>query len=333
MVRVVGSDPGTSSLDLLLLDDGAVVDQRSFQPADLAANSELLADLFESWAPIDLVAAPSGYGLPLVRAAALSEDQFEQMSLVRSGDLGREVGVIGFRSWVRAFQVSGAPLVFLPGGWHLPSVPAHRKANVVDLGTADKVCVAALALWFDAAGSGGFDRSTFAVVEIGSAFSAVLVIEHGRLVDAAAGTHGPIGLLSGGSWDGEVAYWRGPLAKADLFRGGLPDLGPIGQEAFRESVVKHAAALKAVTPFARIYLSGRGLEQPGIAPLVSEAMRPFGRLSHLPMLPGARVKHAAQGSAILADALSGGQFAPVARSLQLQSATGSVWDVLGPAKP
>ncbi len=28
MARVIGTDPGTSSLDLLLLDDGAVVDQK-----------------------------------------------------------------------------------------------------------------------------------------------------------------------------------------------------------------------------------------------------------------------------------------------------------------
>ena len=29
MARVVGTDPGTSSLDLLLLDDGAVIDQKT----------------------------------------------------------------------------------------------------------------------------------------------------------------------------------------------------------------------------------------------------------------------------------------------------------------
>ena len=65
MVRVVGTDPGTSSLDLLLLDDGDVVDQRASSPASSRADPELLDRLFASWAPIDLVAAPSGYGLPL----------------------------------------------------------------------------------------------------------------------------------------------------------------------------------------------------------------------------------------------------------------------------
>ncbi len=117
------------------------------------------------------------------------------------------------------------PLIFLPGGFHLPTIPAHRKVRTIDLGTADKVAVAALALWFDADERGGFEESTFAVVEVGSAFTAIVVVNNGEIVDASAGTNGPIGLRSGGCWDGELAYWRGPLAKDDLFRGGLADLG------------------------------------------------------------------------------------------------------------
>ena len=38
----------------------------------------------------------------------------------------------------------------------------------------------------------------FAVVELGSVFTAVLVVAQGRLVDAAAGTRGPLGVRSGG---------------------------------------------------------------------------------------------------------------------------------------
>jgi predicted butyrate kinase (DUF1464 family) len=328
MVRAVGSDPGTSSLDLLLLEDGTVVDQKSYQPGDLASDRELLSRLFTTWAPIDLVAAPSGYGLPLVPGACFTENHLEQMSLVRPADRENESGVVGFRAWVRAFLRAGVPTIFLPGGLHLPTIPAHRKVNSIDLGTPDKVCVVALAIWFDSQDTGGFDRSTFAVVEIGTAFSAILVVDRGRLVDASSGSRGPIGLRSQGSWDGEVAYWRGPLTKNDLFHGGLADLGELGENAFRESLVKHLAGLRAVTPFERIYFSGRGLAEPRIAGLVEDASARFGRTIVLPNLPGAWVKHAAQGSAILADALAGGRFARVAESLQLNAAQGSVWDVL-----
>jgi predicted butyrate kinase (DUF1464 family) len=328
VLRVVGSDPGTSSLDLLLLVDGAVADQVRLVPAQLRDEPEVPARRLERWSPIDLIAAPSGYGLPLVRGDAFTEDHLEQISLVRPDERGSDSGVAGFRAWVRAFVRSGVPLVFLPGGLHLPTIPAHRKAGSVDVGTPDKVAVAALALWFDATEWGDFDRSTFAVVEIGTAFSAILVVSRGRLVDASAGTRGPIGMRSGGSWDGELAYWRSPLSKEDLFRGGLADLGAIGPDAFRESLIKHTAALQAVTPFERIYVSGRGLEHSEIASLTTEALAPFGRVIPLPSLPGAWVKHAAQGAALLADALADGRHRSLADSLQLASASGSVWGVL-----
>ena len=54
----------------------------------------------------------------------------------------------------------------------------------------------------------------------------------------------------------------------------------------------------------------------------------FGHALKLANLPGAWVKHAAQGSAILADALAGGQFASLVESLQLKSAAGSTRDML-----
>jgi predicted butyrate kinase (DUF1464 family) len=154
-----------------------------------------------------------------------------------------------------------------------------------------------------------------------------LVVDRGRIVDSAAGTRGPIGLRSGGVWDGELAYWRGPLSKQDLFRGGLDDLGPLGPDAFRESLTRHVAGLQAVTPFERIYLSGAGLERPEIARLAESALGRLGLLIPLPGLFGAWVKHAAQGSALLADALAGGSAAPLADALGLRQASGSILGV------
>src|SRR5262249_4939398 len=121
VIRVAGSDPGTSSLDLLLLEDGRVADQARLLSADLLGNPEILTELLRRWGPLDLVAAPSGYGLPLLTGDAISTDHIEQMSLVRRDQRGLETGITGFRSWVRAFLRSGAPLVFLPGGLHLPT--------------------------------------------------------------------------------------------------------------------------------------------------------------------------------------------------------------------
>ncbi|MBX6314497.1 MAG: DUF1464 family protein [Isosphaeraceae bacterium] len=323
MARVVGTDPGTSSLDLLLLVDGEVADQARLLPEALGHDPGLLAATLAHWGPIDLVAGPSGYGLPLVRGEEFTEAHLDAMALVRPDERGASIGVVGFRSWVRALLGTGLPTVFLPGGVHLPTIPAHRKLNTIDLGTADKVAVAALALRaFAEQTARPLTEATFALVEIGSAFSAVLVVAGGRLVDAAAGTRGPIGVRSGGAWDGEVAYWLSPLSKADLFRGGLTDLGPEGPAAFGESLVKHVAGLKAITPFERIYLSGAR------ADLAEGLLAGLGAVAPLPALPGAWVKHAAQGSALLADGLAGGRNADLVESLRLREASGTVWDGL-----
>jgi predicted butyrate kinase (DUF1464 family) len=267
------------------------------------------------WQPLDLIAGPSGYGLPLVRNDEATAEDLALMTLVRPDERGRSLGVGGFSGWLDALVRSDLPVVFLPGGIHLPTIPAHRKVLTIDRGTADKVAVAALALRIDADGRGQAPSgSTFAVVEIGSAFSAILVIEDGALVDASAGSAGPIGVRSSGLWDGEAAYWLGPLSKQDLFRGGLDDLGAVGLQAFQESLRKHLAGLRDVTPFDRIYLSGSAADRPDLAPRVRETLARFGRVSCLDPLPGAWVKHAAQGAALLADGLAGGRHADLMES-------------------
>jgi predicted butyrate kinase (DUF1464 family) len=326
MPRVVGTDPGTGSLDLLLLVEGEVADQARMPPD---AGPDALLRRLDRWGPLDLIAGPSGYGLPLVRAADATPDDLDLMALVREDERGRSLGVGGFSGWVAALAGSGLPVVFLPGGIHLPTIPRHRKLLVVDRGTADKVAVAALALRLDADGHGRLpSASTFAVVEVGSAFSAVLVVDRGAIVDASAGSAGPMGLRSSGAWDGEAAYWLGPLSKQDLFRGGLDDLGPAARPAFFESLRKHVAGLRAVTPFDRVILSGSASNRPDLSGELIETLGRFGTVRLLGNLPGAWVKHAAQGSALLADGLAGGRNIDLVESLRIREASGSVLDGL-----
>src|SRR5262249_13348737 len=142
-----------------------------------------------------------------------------------------------------------------PGVIHLPTVPAHRKLNRIDLGTADKLCVAALAL-------AQHDLQSGCVVELGTAFTACLVLDEGRIVDSRGGTCGPFGWQSGGAWDGETAYLCGPLAKRHLFSGGVVSWldRAAACRRFREDLLHTVAGLQAVTPFRRIVLSGHLLE-------------------------------------------------------------------------
>lgn len=320
--RVAGTDPGTASLDVLVLHDGQVADQVRFAAADLAADPVAPVRWLEARGPVDLVAAPSGYGLPLVPARELSDEQRRLLTLTRYDDATAR-GVAGFSRLIDAFCASSLPALFLPGVIHLPTVPRHRKRNRIDLGTADKLCVAALAVAL------GGEAASFCLVELGSAFTACLLVSEGAIVDGLGGTCGPPGWGSSGGWDGEAAYLLGPLSKDDLFRGGVSELAEeLRGEVLAEGVVRAVAGLLAVTDVSRIVLSGRLLEtRPAEAQAVEAALARLRPVERLGRLPGAWVKHAAQGSALLADGLLF-PGSPLVRRLRLTEAAGRVLDGL-----
>jgi predicted butyrate kinase (DUF1464 family) len=335
-IRVAGTDPGTSSLDVVILEDGVVGDQCRFTPDQLQTDPSSPVRWLSERGPFDLIAGPSGYGLPLVRAADCTERDLALMTLVRPDERGpddaRRQGVLGFASLVRELRASNLPVVFLPGVIHLPTVLEHRKINRIDLGTADKLCVAALVLAQRPLRL-GMELGEYygCVVELGSAFTACLVLSKGRVVDGLGGTSGPPGWRGGGAWDGELAYLLSPLQKRDLFASGagsVPD-GSTGRRWFREALVKAVAGLQAVTKFDEVVLSGRLLEsEPELAEQAALDLSLLSRVIALPSLPGAWVKHAAQGAAILADGVAGGTYAPLVEHLELKSAGGTVLDWL-----
>jgi predicted butyrate kinase (DUF1464 family) len=325
MPRVAGCDPGTSALDILALEAGRVAAQVRFQPDELRTDPTGPVRWLRETGPFDLIVGPSGYGLPLVRAADCTEAQLGLISLVRPDEPGAK-GVGGFSALVRAIRDSGLPVVFLPGVIHLSTVPTHRKRNRIDLGTADKLCVAALASWQHASADPAL------VVEFGSAFTALVVLRYRQIVDGLGGTCGPLGGLSGGAWDGEAAYLLGPLRKADLFRGGVAD-GPdhsTAGAAFRESFAKAVAGLQYLHGFRDVYSGGTlfrtqpDLAREALSELPADVYSPHDTCD----LPGAWVKHAAQGAALIADGLCGGPFAPLVEWLKLREACGTVLDWL-----
>ncbi len=331
-MRCAGTDPGTSSLDVLVLDAGQVAAQERFLPAQLQADPQLPIRWLRQQEPLDLIAGPSGYGVPLVRASDFTDRDRALMTLVRPDERGQATGVTGFSALLRNLSASGLPIVFLPGVIHLPTVPAHRKINRIDLGTADKLCVAALTLAQRSAAPGiPFGDYNGCLVELGSAFTACLVIQGGQVVAGLGGSSGPPGWSSQGAWDGETAYLCSPLAKADLFIGGVRSVSaPMqGEEWFREGLIQAVAGLRAVTPFDEIVLSGRLLEtEPDLTGRVEADLMRLAPVFRLQSFPGAWVKHAAQGAALLADGLAGGAWAPLIERMQLRGAGGTVLDWL-----
>jgi len=336
MPRVAGCDPGSSSLDILVLEDGEVVDQVRFESAPLRTDPAAPIAWLQSHGPFDLIAGPSGYGLPLVRAADCTEAQLNLMSLVRPDERGQAKGVSAFSETVRRFRDAKLPVVFLPGVIHLSSVPTHRKFNHIDLGTPDKVCVAALAL--ERIADTWTREGPFCVLELGSAFTAAIVVsEHGQIIDGVGGSSGALGWQSPGAWDGEASYLLSPLAKADLFRGGAVaiDDSDARRLAVVESLVRMVGGLcglhEPYDQFEKIVLSGRlfATEPSFVDSLhLATALAPFARsmyeVQSIGSLEGAWVKEAAQGAAIIADGLAGGKHAELVDDLKLREAQGHV---------
>ena len=272
-----------------------------------------------------------------MRVQEASARELALATLVRPDDPRRVRGVCGLSRLLRALSQSTLPAVFLPGGIHLPTIPAWRKANRVDLGTADKVCLVALALRQLATERSGpgqvgcreLSDLNFLLVEVGSAFSAVLAVAGGKIVDALGGTSGPVGLRSGGALDGEVAYLLSPLSKDDLFRGGVgPTPSGTACEELVESLAKGVGALATVASFDTIVLGGEGLREERLRAAVTERLTRLLPVRPLQALPGARLKHAAQGAALVADGLAGGRHSDLVEHLELGAASGDVFSYL-----
>jgi predicted butyrate kinase (DUF1464 family) len=346
-MRVVGIDPGTVSLDLCGLDAGRVFLDESLSTEDALADPSLVLDLLDRASPLDLVVGPSGYGLPLTKARDLTESDIRLACLAPRGESG---GIGGLSALMRALATSSAPVVMTPGVVHLVSVPAHRKINRVDMGTADKVCAVVLAIHEQARRRSCQEQDvSLILLELGAAFTAAIAVEQGRIVDGLGGSSGPIGATAGGALDGEVAFLADHVTKQMVFSGGAlavagtPDARaealtdvttPARQralEGYLESVVKAVASLTVSAPSARtVVLSGRLSRVAAIrGGLITRLSRviPGGTVDVLSGF-GATAKHAAQGGALLADGLAGGSAAPLVERLGIREATGTVLDHL-----
>ena len=148
---------------------------------------------------MDLVVGPSGYGLPWPDVRDLGPEELELLVLADAADGPRGTIVGGMGRVLQALKESGLPVCFAPGVLQLATVPEHRKANRIDMGTADKLCAVALAVWDQARRLDvGYDETSFVSVEVGGAFTAVVAVERGAIIDGAGGTSGAMGFRRAG---------------------------------------------------------------------------------------------------------------------------------------
>lgn len=339
-MRVMGIDPGTGSFDFFGMDGEAVIIDGTVSVPEVASNPGVLIDTVRSVLPLDMIVGPSGYGLPVTPVREMTD---RDLDLMVPDDKSIPL-YDAIRMFLRQMKTEDLPVCFTPGVIHLPTVPAYRKANRMDMGTADKVCCVALAVRDQAEHYGiDYHETSFILVEVGYAFNAVIGVAGGQIVDGLGGTSGGPGFITLGSMDSELAVRLGDFPGVVLFSGGARDMS--GREDLTpedmareqdkyapswhmmlESVVKGVAAMTVIVEAPReILLSGRLTEIPQIAEALSSRLTRFGEVRQLSRR--AKVaKGAAEGAYIIGEGLLGGQHKNIVDTLQLKKASGTMFD-------
>ena len=346
-MRVIGIDPGTASWDFFGLDEDEIILDTSILSKELIENPDKAITILKSIENVDLMVAPSGFGLPLKKVADLTEEDIFY-TLLKFEKKEKEK-LIGLGKVLRLIKKENIPGVIVPGVKHLPTVPRYRKINKIDMGTADKLCTAVVGIrdqmeTYDLPAT----ATNYIMVEIGHGFTAVLAVENGQIIDGIGGSN-IMGFRACGSLDGELAYLIKNIKKDNIYKGGVAyisghselSLKEISLLAERDGEVRNALesyisdVKKAVyaisSSFSKknnineILFAGRGAELPYLRKAFMEGlneiapprlMKNYSQIS----------KRAAQGASFIANGLLGGKFEPIINNMKIKEATGSILD-------
>ena len=356
-MKALGIDPGTRSFDLTVVDGEEVVWEDSIDTTAIAENPQSLIEAIEEANEVDIIVGPSGYGVPITFNRDIIDPRrfaLEVLLLTRDEDLrsGVEKGELGIRVYEAIVKVvvdlwrRNLPVCYIPSCILLPTIPAYRKINKLDMGTADKMAVAALGV-FDQSSRESVDYAevNFILVEMGFGYNAAIAIDGGRIVDAVGGTLFQTSFLSMGAIDGEIAVIGREWIRSDVFHGGVADIcGTLSldeaideyerfeepyysaMESMLEGLEKTVRSLTSSVKEPReILLSGRYARHERLRNLVCERLGEIAPVRQLNNLPGAKIsKEAAQGYAIIGEGIAGGVFSDLIKHMRIDEARGTV---------
>ncbi|MFX1378020.1 MAG: DUF1464 family protein [Promethearchaeota archaeon] len=347
MYRVLGIDPGSKSWDFFGLEDNKIILDTSLSTKELIKDPQKAITIITTVKDIDLMVAPSGFGLPLKNVQELTEQDI--FFTLLKFDQKEKDKLVGLGEVLRLIKAQNIPGIIVPGVKHLSTVPKYRKINKIDMGTADKLCTAVTGIRDQMERFNITPQETnFILVEIGYGFTAVLAIENGQIIDGIGGSN-IMGFRACGSLDGELAYLIKNIHKRNIYKGGVAYISGYSDMSLKEitllaekdeqTEIALKAYLSSVTKavfgisssysnknnIKEILLAGRGanlayLREKMINGLQNVApvrvMKSFSQIA----------KRAAQGAAFIANGILGGRFEPIIKNLKIKDATGSILD-------
>lgn len=352
-MRALGIDPGTKNFDLCCIEDDVdnVVLDESISSEVVASAPSQVFEMIKN-VEADVILGPSGYGLEFKHISKFTKEDTALTTLDKFGDINIPV-LSGLRKLLWMMKEAGLNAYPAPGAILLPTIPLHRKLNKIDMGTADKTCVTAIAIWDQTKKHGiSYNETSLICVEMGFGYNAAIAVENGQIIDGIGGTifPGP-GYLTLSQMDGELAYILGEFSKLKLFEAGATFIAArqileledfcanLNEDEYRlawhsmmEGIVKAVAMLQ--TSFKKqpkeIILTGRLSRAKGLcADLKKVLSEKFNVPVRRPVYDFAKkAKDVAQGTALLANGIAGGKYRKLVEVMKIEEAKGTVLDYI-----
>ncbi|TFG01360.1 MAG: DUF1464 domain-containing protein [Promethearchaeota archaeon] len=346
-MKVLGVDPGSLSWDFFGLDDNKIILDTSIPTKELIQEPRKAITIMKSVENVDLMVAPSGFGLPLKNVKDLSEkDIFFTLLKFEQKEKNKLIGLGEILRLIKAHEIPG---IIVPGVKHLPTIPRYRKINKIDMGTADKLCTAVTGIR-DQMETYNLppQKTNFIMVEIGYGFTAVLAIENGQIIDGIGGSN-IMGFKACGSLDGELAYLIKNIRKRNIYKGGVASIAgysdlsvdevallaekdeqiKMALDAYLSSVKKAVFGISSSfsnnTNINEVLLAGRGADLKYLKEKIISGLNDIANVRSMKSYSQI-AKRAAQGAAMIANGLLGGEFKPIIDNLKLKEASGSILD-------
>jgi len=113
LYRVIGIDPGSLTWDFFGLDNKEIILDSSIPSKELIEDPKKALSIIKSVENIDLIVAPSGFGLPLKKVIDLTEDDLF-LTLLKFNKKEKDK-LIGLEEILRLIKAEKIPGIIVPG--------------------------------------------------------------------------------------------------------------------------------------------------------------------------------------------------------------------------
>ena len=236
----VGIDAGTFRWSGVKLKSDKVIETFVKKTSEIKMNLEGFSQFLVEFIGDSTAVLPSAFGSPFKLLKDIPDDELKKILLKKE-----ENTFLGLFNVLQKLKKSTPNCYLIPSVKLLATVPSYKKVNKIDMGTSDKVCVAFYAVINQIKRVNiTYDKTSFLLVEIGSGFTSLVFVDHGKIVDGIGGTTGPLGIRSRGCVDGELVLLDNQN-KSSIYSGGVDSIQDkdLAIQSFIDSLTKYIGAM------------------------------------------------------------------------------------------